>query len=52
MMVGMFELSDGQKRKIPHFLLVPCLIFTFALGPIGWLAYWILRSRYPIKTSY
>lgn len=51
LMVGMYELEDGQARKIPHLLLVPCLLLTFIFGPVGWFLYWILRSRFPLKTA-
>ncbi|HZS08631.1 MAG TPA: ABA4-like family protein [Blastocatellia bacterium] len=37
--VGSWEVSDAQKLKINHLLVVPCLIMTFLLGPIGFLMY-------------
>jgi hypothetical protein len=51
MMVGIYEAEDAKKRAMPHGLLIPCLIFTFMLGPLGWLMYWIISRFYPIKSS-
>lgn len=42
--VGSWEARDAQRRSIPHLLLVPCLILTFALGPVGLLLYLIIRA--------
>lgn len=41
--VGIWEVKDSQKHKISHLIVIPCLIFTFLLGPIGFLMYSILR---------
>lgn len=45
--IGSWEVQDSQKHHIPHWLVVPCLIFTFLLGPIGLLLYFLLRKAYP-----
>lgn len=42
--VGMWELKDAQKHKIHHLLVVPCLILTLMLGPVGFLLYYIIRT--------
>lgn len=47
--VGMWELKDGQTRGVPHYLMVPCLIFTLMYGPVGLLLYSIIRYFYPQK---
>ena len=44
MVVGWFILSDSQKNKINHLLIIPCLLFTFMMGPIGLLLYILVRS--------
>ena len=49
MMVGIYECEQALKRAIPHWLLLPCLLFTFMLGPIGWLMFWIITKFYPLK---
>lgn len=41
--VGSWEVKGSQARGISHWLVIPCLILTFLLGPIGFLLYSILR---------
>jgi prepilin signal peptidase PulO-like enzyme (type II secretory pathway) len=41
--VGTWEVKDAQARGISHWFVIPCLILTFLLGPIGFLLYSILR---------
>lgn len=41
--VGTWEVKDAQTKKISHWFVIPCLFLTFMLGPIGFLAYSILR---------
>lgn len=43
LLVGSWQLRDSQRLGIKHWKLVPCLLLTMLGGPIGWLAYWILR---------
>jgi len=43
--IGNWELRDSQKLGISHLFVVPCLFFTFMLGPIGLLAYFALSHR-------
>ena len=42
--IGAWEVRDAHRTGVPHLLLVPCLVATFMLGPIGLLAYWALRT--------
>eukprot|EP01125_Pyxidicula_operculata_P002357 TRINITY_DN12240_c0_g1_i1.p1 TRINITY_DN12240_c0_g1~~TRINITY_DN12240_c0_g1_i1.p1 ORF type:complete len:172 (-),score=13.63 TRINITY_DN12240_c0_g1_i1:19-534(-) len=42
--VSRWEVYDAQKIGIPHVLVVPCIVFTFLLGPVGWASYMVLRS--------
>lgn len=44
--VGLWEFRDAQKRAMPHWLLVPCLIFTLMYGPVGYLLYMLARGRF------
>ena len=39
MAVGAWEARDAQRRGVPHWALVPCLLATFLLGPLGLLLY-------------
>jgi len=41
--VGAWEVRDARRRQIPHLFVVPCLVLTFLLGPVGFLAYLALR---------
>ncbi|MFM8532570.1 MAG: ABA4-like family protein [Acidimicrobiia bacterium] len=42
--IGAWEVRDSQRLEIPHLVVVPCLIMTFMLGPIGLLFYVAIRS--------
>ena len=41
--VGAWEARDARRRGFSHWLLIPCLFFTFMAGPLGLLLYIILR---------
>lgn len=41
--IGSWEARDAQRLGINHWLVLPCLFFTFIFGPIGLLLYLILR---------
>ncbi len=41
--VGSWEVRDAQKSGVSHWFVIPCLVFTFLLGPIGFLLYHIVR---------
>ncbi len=41
--VGSWEVHDSQKLGISHLLVIPCLLCTFMLGPIGLGMYLLLR---------
>jgi len=43
LLVGVWEVKDAQAKNISHWFVIPCLILTFMLGPIGFLLYSILR---------
>ena len=42
--IGAWEVRDSQHHGIPHLVVIPCLIMTFMLGPIGLLFYFAIRS--------
>ena len=42
--IGSWEVRDSQKHGVSHWLVIPCLIATFMLGPLGLLTYFIIRS--------
>jgi hypothetical protein len=41
--IGAWEVRDARALRIPHLLVVPCLLLTLFLGPIGLLLYLTLR---------
>ena len=41
--VGSWEVRDAQRVGLHHLLVVPCLVLTFLLGPVGLLLYFVLR---------
>lgn len=43
LMVGIFIVHDAAKNRVNRFLVIPCLLFTFMLGPTGLLLYLIIR---------
>jgi len=51
MLVGIWEVSNARKLGLPHWVIVPALIFTFMLGPFGLLLYFVIRSIYLKKVS-
>lgn len=42
--IGAWEVRDSQQHGIPHLVVIPCLIMTFMLGPIGLLFYFAVRT--------
>ena len=48
LLTGIWIKKNAQKYGIPHLILIPCLLFTFMLGPIGLLLYLIIRM---VKTK-
>lgn len=41
--VGSWEVRDSQRVGVPHLLVIPCMLLTFMMGPVGLLAYLVLR---------
>ncbi len=42
--IGGWEVRDAHRHGISHLVVVPCLLLTFMLGPIGLLAYFAVRT--------
>ena len=42
--IGSWEVRDASRHGVPHLLVIPCLVMTFMLGPIGLLAYFAARA--------
>jgi hypothetical protein len=43
--VGAWEVRDATERGVPRRLVVPCLVLTSFVGPIGLLCYYGVRLR-------
>ena len=41
--IGCWEVRDSRRQGIHHLLVIPSLILTFLLGPIGLLTYLVIR---------
>ena len=50
LMTGLFIRSNAKKNGLSFWLVLPCLLFTFMLGPTGLLMYlmlrWITKKQY------
>lgn len=42
--MGAWQVRQAQRLGINHFLVIPCLLFTFLFGPVGLLIFWVIRS--------
>ncbi len=42
--IGAWQVEDAPAARIPHWLLLPCLVLTFLAGPVGLLLYLILKA--------
>lgn len=43
LLVGTWEAHDARLEKIPHYVVIPCLLLTLVAGPTGLLLYLVLR---------
>ena len=46
LLVGAWEVRDAGERGVSHWMVIPCLVLTFVLGPIGFLMYTIVRAAF------
>lgn len=51
LLVGHWLLQESQKHNIPHAWMIPCLLLCFMFGPVGFLAYTLVRSIYRFKAK-
>jgi hypothetical protein len=49
--VGTWMVRDAQSKNIPHLHIIIPLVFTFLLGPIGFLLYLVYRAIYLKKAA-
>ena len=50
LVVGMWMLDQNKKLNIHQLLMAPCLFGTFMFGPVGFLAFMIIRA-FKLKKS-
>lgn len=43
LLVGVWERLEARRLGIQQWVLAPCLLLTFLLGPLGWLAFMAVR---------
>ena len=43
---GAWEAEEAHRRGVPHWLLVPCLVLTFLVGPVGLVAFLLCRAPF------
>ncbi len=43
LLIGIWQVHDASASRLPHWLVIPTLLFTLLGGPIGALAYSFLR---------
>ncbi len=48
--VGSYIARDAQKWDVSHLLVVPCLVLSFMLGPVGFLVYQLIKWFVAKKT--
>jgi hypothetical protein len=41
--IGSWQVRDARRHRVPHLLVVPCLVLTLLFGPVGWGLYMIVR---------
>ena len=44
LLVGMWMLEENLQLKLPPWMMLPCLMATFMLGPIGFVLFVLLRT--------
>ncbi len=53
--IGSWEVRDARRFGVNHLLVIPCLALTLMMGPVGLLAYLVLRfavrRRWTIETT-
>jgi hypothetical protein len=42
--IGAWQVRDARAQAISHFLVIPCLLLTFLVGPVGLLLYFAIRA--------
>ncbi len=51
LLVGNWLLQQSQKHGISHAFMLPCLLLCFMFGPVGFIAYTLVRLAYKITAK-
>lgn len=43
---GSWQVRDAARRGVPHLAVIPCLLLTFGLGPLGLMLYILVRTAF------
>ncbi|MDX2264972.1 MAG: ABA4-like family protein [Hyphomicrobiales bacterium] len=46
LLVGCWQVRTAREEGIPHAAVIPCLLFTFMLGPVGFLLFLLVRAAF------
>ena len=49
--LGAWQVRDSARVGVPHWLVIPCLILTFLVGPVGLLAYITCRQAIRLRAK-
>ena len=44
LLTGNWIVNQAKENNISHWFIIPCLLFCFMLGPVGFLLFYIIRS--------
>ena len=47
--VGTWEVEEAARRRLPYFLVLPCLVLTFLVGPVGLVAFLALCAGWRLR---
>lgn len=47
--VGTWEVEEAARRRLPYFLVLPCLALTFLVGPVGLVAFLVLCAGWRLR---
>ena len=51
LLIGTWEARDSVERRMPRWLLFPCLFLTLMFGPMGWVVYMAVRTPFRVQRA-
>lgn len=49
--IGSWIVEDSAKEGVPHYAILPILVATLMIGPVGLLIYFIVRQIHRMRTA-